>query len=217
MADGRGSQNGGSRRWGVDVALLDEAEARRRLIDATVRCIVRRGDAQFRMGEVGEEAGVARSTLYRYFPTRASLIEAVLVSRVDPALARIVESLADPDDAARSLPDLILQPISLVEGQPLNEALFSPVSSPQVSWLEMSSEAILDISERHFGPLLRSWLASGQLCADLDVRETLRWINAVALSLLTPQWRPRPTADKRQFLERYVIRALLTASRPSSL
>jgi TetR/AcrR family transcriptional regulator len=198
-----------TRRWGDEVALLDDAEARRRLIEATTQCIVRRGNAQFRMGEVADEAGVARSTLYRYFSTRADLILAVLVSRVDPALEVIVRSLPDPADAARSLPDLILEPISLVEGDALNEALFSPVSSAQVSSLEMSSEAILDAAERHFGPLLARWQADGQVHADLDVRETLRWINAIALFLLAPPWRQRSIAAKHELLERYLVRALV--------
>jgi AcrR family transcriptional regulator len=66
--------------------LLDEHEARRRLLEATSRCIVRRGNAQIRMAEVADEAGVARSTVYRYFRTRDDLILDLLLSRMDSAL-----------------------------------------------------------------------------------------------------------------------------------
>jgi hypothetical protein len=41
-----------SRWWGDDRAILDDDEARRRLIEAASRCIVRRGNTQIRMNEV---------------------------------------------------------------------------------------------------------------------------------------------------------------------
>ncbi|MGA9854957.1 MAG: TetR/AcrR family transcriptional regulator [Gammaproteobacteria bacterium] len=197
------------RRWGDDRALLDDDEARRRLLDATGRCIIRRGSAQIRMTEVADEAGVARSTVYRYFRTRDDLVLGLLLSRVDAALETVVRSLRDPDDAAKCLPDLILKPIGLVEGSPLNEALFSERSSAFITFLELSSEQLLDASLRHLGPLLDRWRLTGQLHADLDVRETVRWMNAVALILLSPPWRTRPRAAKRLFLTHYLVRALV--------
>jgi TetR/AcrR family transcriptional regulator len=197
------------RRWGDDRALVDEEEARRRLIDATARCIVRRGNAQIRMSEVADEAGVARSTVYRYFPTRGELILGLLLDRVDAALDAAVRSLPDPDDAARCLPDLILGPIGLVDGSPVNEALFSEDSTGFVTALELSSEPLLDASMRHFAPLLERWLAAGKIHADLDIRETLRWMLAVSLILLSPPWRQRPAESKRQFLDQYLVRAIV--------
>jgi len=48
------------RYWGDDRALVDDEEARRRLIGATRRCIVRCGNAEIGMAEVASEAGAAR-------------------------------------------------------------------------------------------------------------------------------------------------------------
>jgi TetR/AcrR family transcriptional regulator len=197
------------RRWGDDTALGDEEEARRRLIEATARCIVRRGNAQIRMSEVADEAGVARSTVYRYFPSRGDLILGLLLDRVDAALDDAVRTLPDPEDAARCLPDLILGPIGLVDGSPVNEALFSEDSSGFVTALELSSEPLLDASMRHFAPLLERWRAAGQIHYDLDVRETLRWLLAVSLILLSPPWRQRSGEAKRRFLEQYLVRAIV--------
>ena len=197
------------RRWGDDRALLDDDEARRRLLEATSRCIVRRGNAQVRMAEVADEAGVVRSTVYRYFPTRGDLILGLLLSRMGAALEAVVQSLPDPTDAARSIPDLILEPIGLVEGNPLNEALFSAESRAFVTSLELSSEALVDAPVRHYGPLFERWQAEGQLHSDLDIRETVRWMNAVSLVLLAPPWRERSRAAKHEFLVRYLVRALV--------
>ena len=48
----------GRRHWGAGRALLDDAEARDRLLDAAEKCIVRRGDTQIRMSEVADAAAV---------------------------------------------------------------------------------------------------------------------------------------------------------------
>lgn len=170
---------------------------------------MRRGDAHVRMGEVADEAGVARSTVYRYFPTRADLILGLLLSRIDAALEVVVRSLPEPDDAAASIPDLILEPIGLVDGSPLNEALFSAESRAFVTSLELSSEPLVDAPMRHYGPLFERWQIEGKLHPDLDIRETMRWMNAVSLILLAPPWRERPVDAKRAFLERYLVRALV--------
>lgn len=198
-----------TRWWGSDSALLDDEEARRRLLEAASRCIVRRGSARIRMAEVAQEAGVARSTVYRYFQSRDDLIIGLFLSRVDAALEKVVARLDDPGEAARCLPDLVLGPNSFVEGSPVNEALFSPDSTGMVVAMELESRPLGEASYRHFGPLLERWQADGQLHADLDLRDTVRWIGTVSLVLLTPPWRERTEAAKREFLDRYLVRALV--------
>ena len=149
------------------------------------------------MAEVADEAGVARSTVYRYFATRGDLIQDLLVRRTEAALDTVVRSLPHPDDAARSIPDLILAPVGLVEGNPLNEALFSPESRPFVTALGAQRGTARRRALRHYGPLLERWQDAGQVYGDLDLRETIRWMNATSLVLLAPPWRQRTTAAKR--------------------
>src|SRR3984957_5206650 len=110
-----------SRWWGDDRAILDDEEARRRLLEAAGRCIVRRGNAQIRMAELADEAGVSRSTLYRYFPNRDEVLLGLMLTRVDAALEDLVRSLPHPDDPVRSLPEMVLTPALSVDGDPLNE------------------------------------------------------------------------------------------------
>ena len=113
-----------------------------------------------------------------------------------------------------SLPELILRPIALVEGNPLNEALFSADSGAFVTSIEIGSEQFTDVVCSRVGPLMERWQRDGQLQADVDIREALHWMNTVALYLLMPPWRERAVADQRVFLDRYLVRALVSPPRP---
>lgn len=204
------SQRPAPRRWGDESALFDEDEARRRLLDATGRCIVKAGSARIKIGEVADEAGVSRSTVYRYFASRDDLIVGLMVARTDAAFGRIVAALADPDDARVTIPELVLGPVGLVEGNALNEALFTSESrAVVVSSVGLGGGQTADVSMKHFGPLFGPWQESGQVHTDLDVRETLQWLNATAFTLLSPPWDEMSAPARRAFVDRYVVRALV--------
>jgi TetR/AcrR family transcriptional regulator len=198
-----------SRRWGDDRAILDDDEARRLLLDAASRCIVRRGNSQIRMAEVADEAGVSRSTLYRYFPGRDEVLLGLMLMRVDAALGDLVRSLCHPDDPVRSLPEMVLARVESVDGNPLNEALFAAESTAVATALEMGSQPIVELLLRHYGPLLHRWKVAGRLYDDLDPRSIVQWLNMTTLFLLAPSWRHRSAADKRQFVEQFLVRALV--------
>jgi AcrR family transcriptional regulator len=51
----------------------------RRILSATLRLLGRRGVKRLGMQEVSEAAGVSRGTLYRYFPSKDRLLDAVAV------------------------------------------------------------------------------------------------------------------------------------------
>ncbi|MCV7090164.1 TetR/AcrR family transcriptional regulator [Mycobacterium interjectum] len=198
-----------SRWWGDDRAIHDDEEARGLILDAAGRCIVRRGNTQFRMGEVADEAGVSRSTVYRYFPARDDVLLGLMLMRVDKALGDLVTSLPAPDDPIRSVPEMVLARVESVDGNPLNEALFAAESTAVATALEKGSEPLVDLLLRHYEPLLNRWKAAGRLYDDLDPRSIVQWLHTATLFLLAPSWRRRPAADKRQFVEQYVVRALV--------
>ncbi len=197
------------RRWGSETALLDDGEARRRLVEATARCIVARGSTRITVQEVAKEAAVARSTVYRYFANRDDLLVGVLLTDMNPAIGHLVASLPRPDDAASSIVELVTRPLEIIDCNELIEAMFSEESGWLVMSLEASAEPIIDTFHRHLGPLLQRWQDDGQIHADLDLRETTRCINTVALLMLAPPWADRPDDAKRDFVGQYLVRALV--------
>lgn len=198
------------RNWGDGSALLDGEAARDRLLDAAERCVAHRGGTQIRMAEVGDEAGVVRSTVYRYFASRDALLLALILRRVDRACARWIQALRQPGDAARSIRELVLVPVAAVDsGDPINAALYAAHSVELAPVLEAGADDITDVVAGVFKPLFQQWKVDGQIHADLDLRETVQWISATTSFLLTPQWRYRPASAKRRFVDRYLLRALI--------
>lgn len=207
---GRNDISAKRRRWGDQRALSDQGEASALLLSAAARCIEAGGNINISMGDVAEEAGVTRSTLYRYFPNRSELVTALLLSRAEGFVAASVAALPNPDSAPESLSAMILHPIERSRASALSVALFAPESRGFAVSVEMESDAVFDIAMRHYGRVLEGWQHSGQIHADLSVETIVRWISALAVMLLSSPWRDLSPEQRREFVDKYVARALLT-------
>ena len=75
---------------------------RARLLDAAVRAFSREDDAGVTLEAIARDAGVGIGTLYRHFPTRQSLLEAVFRDQVE-ALARQAEEFRDSGSPGSAL------------------------------------------------------------------------------------------------------------------
>lgn len=72
---------------------------RRRLLDATLRCIERWGLAKMSLEDVAREAGLSRATVYRYFPGgREELVHETVVWEVGRFFTRLEQEIAEEDD-----------------------------------------------------------------------------------------------------------------------
>ena len=77
--------------------LRRDAERNRRLILAAARQVVAEQGLGARFDEIARVAGVGVGTVYRRFPDRADLVDALFEERMDEVVARIEAAVADPD------------------------------------------------------------------------------------------------------------------------
>jgi TetR/AcrR family transcriptional regulator, mexCD-oprJ operon repressor len=74
------------------------------ILDVAADLLARDGEPPS-MAEIAEAAGVARATLYRYFPTRERLLQALTATGLDAAAARLTQADLDtvpvPEGIAR--------------------------------------------------------------------------------------------------------------------
>jgi AcrR family transcriptional regulator len=83
-----------------------------RLLDGALEAIGRFGITRFTMEDVGRTAGMARQTVYRYFPTRSALIDGVIQHQE----ARLLEGVRAEFAAADTLADALRAGVALTVG-----------------------------------------------------------------------------------------------------
>jgi AcrR family transcriptional regulator len=132
---------------------------RRRLLDATVECLVRYGYAGTTTTKVTELAGVTRGAQVHHFPTRADLVAAAVrhlaAKRADLAFEKIdaVRSAPDPLDAALDLMWEVHQgPIQYATMEMWIAARTDPELRDQMTKVEPAARAsLIEFTEAAFG------------------------------------------------------------------
>lgn len=85
----------------------DAARRRAKIIETASMLFVTQGE-KVRLEQVAAEAGVGIATLYRNFPTRSDLVEAVVVYLCDEVVAREVEAMQSLGDSDVAPADVLL-------------------------------------------------------------------------------------------------------------
>ncbi len=162
----------------------DSIRNRELLLDVAAR-IFSVGGAQASLEEVARQAGVGIGTLYRHFPTREALFEAVYRHEVDH-LAELAAQLADNGDPVQSLRTwlhanvrLVAAKKGLIEGLQL---VAHGSSELKVYSFERLSNAI--------GLLLERGVAAGDIRADISPDELLRTLVGIFYSQSQKDWQP---------------------------
>jgi AcrR family transcriptional regulator len=131
------------------------------------------------LDDIARAAGVGNATLYRHFPTRAKLIEAVYDQRIETLCAAAAE-LAEAREPARALHEwLRAVVVHITESRVLADAFLTAcegpadIEPPQVAaWHSAIYDAAL--------PLLTAAQNAGAIRPDLDVAELMALTTAVA-------------------------------------
>ncbi|WP_248647381.1 TetR/AcrR family transcriptional regulator, partial [Glycomyces tenuis] len=138
-----------------DASERSRADARRnraRVLDAARRAFAREG-AAVSLGEIARRAGVGAGTVYRHFPTKESLFEAVMSQRIE-GLVRLAETYGDAEDPGAAFFDFVTKVItSAPDNKLLCELLDAEDGWPRAALLS---------SGRRFEAALRSLLAAAQ-------------------------------------------------------
>jgi AcrR family transcriptional regulator len=155
----------------------DAARNREQLLAAATR-VIASADGSPSMRAIAEAAGVGIATLYRHFPTRESLVEAVYRDQVARLLTGARELLArlPPAAALRDWMDLFGEWIATKNG--MLDTLLALINSGEIAHAQTRTELLVAITE-----ILDAGQAAGDLRADItaeDVAASLVGIFTVA-------------------------------------
>ncbi|EDZ97962.1 transcriptional regulator, TetR family [Burkholderia sp. H160] len=197
-------QRGRPKRWRGEIPSTAE-EARLRLLEAALACCGRIGIERLTIGDVADEAGVHRSTVYEYFANRDVLLEAIYHAEAD----RITQKVSSHHAEGRAFIDALLD--SIIEGVELTKrsANLTYLMSAGVGVRSDQSDtaglrATIAVLGRHMVDPMTRAVSRGELRDDVPVDELIAWVVRVAISLTG-----QPPENVRQILNWFLVPALV--------
>ena len=177
----------------------DAQRNRERILEVAKEAFARSG-ANASLDDIAKEAGVGPGTLYRHFPTREELLEAVYRSEVEKLAAaerKFAETLP-PIEALRAWMLLFVDYIAAKQiiAPALNALMGDPKKIFEASYGQVW-EAIRALVKRA--------IKSGDIRKDLDAIDLLRALIGVANTATSPDW---------QQSARRLVDILVIGSRP---
>jgi AcrR family transcriptional regulator len=177
----------------------DAQRNRERILEVAKEAFARSG-ASTSLDDVAKQAGVGAGTLYRHFPTRDALLEAVYRTEVEKLAAaeRKFAQTMRPIEALRAWMLLFVDYIATK--QIIAPALNTFVGGP-LKLYEASRGQLL----RAIEALVKRAIKSGDIRKDLDPFDLLRALIGVSNVASSPDW---------QQSARRLVDILITGSRP---
>jgi AcrR family transcriptional regulator len=179
---------------------LDAQRNRERILEVAKEAFTRFG-AEASLDDIAKQAGVGAGTLYRHFPTRDALIEAVYRSEVEKLAAaeRKFSETMPPIEALRAW--MLLFVGHIAAKQIIAPALNSVVGGP--SKLYEGSRGLIHGA---IDALVKRAIRSGDIRRDLEPFDLLRALIGVSHVASGPGW---------QQSARRLVDILITGSRPN--
>jgi AcrR family transcriptional regulator len=172
----------------------DAARNRERLLVAAKR-VFSAGDSKASLEAVARTAGVGIGTLYRHFPTRESLYEAVYRREVDElaALADTLKSEAAPGDALRRWVEANIDFVATKKGMAAALALAANNKDLTAYSFDRLTRAV--------GALLDYARAAGVLRTEVKPQDLLRALVGMCVIQDQPDWRKTVVSLMNVFLD----------------
>jgi AcrR family transcriptional regulator len=160
----------------------DSVRNRERVLEAA-KAVFSAGGSEASLEAVAREAGVGIGTLYRHFPTREALFEAVYRREVEQ-LAELAEQLkaeAAPVDALRRWMHANVEFVATKKGMSAALAVATHASSDLTVYsLQRLTRAVGDLMQRA--------VAAGEIRADISAEDVLRTLVGLCYTHDKPGW-----------------------------
>jgi AcrR family transcriptional regulator len=197
----------GRKGWG-GAPPADDDEARKRIVDAAIRSLERRGPQATTLSVIAGDLGVTRPTVYKHFATIDQLVTAASDVALGGWTARIADLTSGIDDPADLLVEAVAYLIEQLPDEPVLMMLLETDRTRLTSRHMVLGESIAR-SRKMLEHTEIDWAALGYRGHDFDdlVEYLLRIIQSL---VLVPSDPPRSRAQLRAVLRHWIAPVVLT-------
>jgi AcrR family transcriptional regulator len=191
----------GRKGWG-GTPPANDADARKRIVDAAVQRVQRRGPRHTTLSDIATDLGITRPTIYRYFASIEDLLAAAAEVALDGWTARIGDMTKDMSDAVELLTEAVAFLIEQLPDEPLL-ALLLETDRMRLVGRQMVMPAAVARSRTMLEHTRIDWAAmgfSGERFDDL-VEFLLRMIQSMVIAPSDP---PRTGIALRDYLRQWI-------------
>src|SRR5215475_14052169 len=179
---------------------MDALRNRERILEVAKEAFTRSG-ANASLDDIAKEAEVGAGTLYRHFPTRDALLEAVYRIEVEK-LAAAEKKFAETMDPAEALRAWMLLFIDYIAAK----QIIAPMLNTFVGGASKLYEGSRAQIQEAINALVKRAIKSGDIRKDLDPFDLLRALVGVSNVASSPDWKQSA---------RRLVDILITGSRPT--
>ena len=188
----------------------DDAEARKRIIDAALLLVDRRGAAQTTVSDIADALGITRRTVYRYFASTDELFRAVAEVALGSFVAHIDQIVADMDVTSQ-LVEVVAHIIERLPYEPQLVLLLANDRSNMFSRTMLTPDVIARCRAiLHHAQIDWDQLGFDDRTIDELVEFLLRTIQSMVVAPPDP---PRSGAELRAYLHRWIGPALVATTK----
>lgn len=155
------------------------------ILQAARQCYLTEGIAGTGMRDVAIAAGVARSTLYRYFPSSNDVLVSTIKQEMEAANKRISKRLKKYDQPADMIVEGIIMAVKDIQKEPLLKAVFTSDEDAKARRIIWNSDVIVSFGEELMDNVVQPAMEAGLLRSEVQPEVLVEWVYRVLLSFLT--------------------------------
>lgn len=154
----------------INAPTIDEHKVltRNALLEAGVEAFVQYGLAGTSIGTMADMAGIARTTVYEYFPNKESVLAALIEDRLPPIVDRLVNDLPEASPADL-LAEILGRAFRFVADYPVETTLLFRVSRELPKPERDAAWSVFERVRAEIVRICREGIASGEF-PDIDSR-----------------------------------------------
>lgn len=193
------------KRWGERARQEGLEQGRERILVAAIACYERQGISSTTIEDVAMQAQISRRTVYRYFPSRQAIIQAVVEQQADEFFVNLRRFASQHQGNFRTLLiDCMLFAIEHGPNTPGHKLLLQGTNAESAAQYYLSSKTIIREWQALFAEPFARALALKEIPDTLQLPALLEWMGRLVFSWI--QF-PAPLEHVRTLIEMLLIPA----------